>query len=63
MFQKFFEEIGPVCFGSLMLTSNMNKSGVEDSFTHLQEVSRQPDCRSAAQGRRPRAGAPAVHHA
>ena len=37
MFQKMFDEAGALCFGSLMLTSNMNKAGVEDSFDHLRK--------------------------
>ena len=63
MFQKFFDEIGAVCFGSLMLTSNMNKANVEDGFARLRNISRQPDCRSASRSRKSRAGAPAAHHA
>ena len=35
MFQKMFDEAGALCFGSLMLTSNMNKAGVEDGFDRL----------------------------
>lgn len=42
MFQKFFDEAGALCYGSLMLTSNMNKAGVEGSFDNLrrQEAAR-----------------------
>lgn len=42
MFQKMFDEAGAVCYGSLMLTSNMNKAGVEGSFDRLrrQEAAR-----------------------
>lgn len=29
MFQKMFDEAGAVCSGSLRLTSNMSKTGVE----------------------------------
>ena len=37
MFQKMFDEAGTLCFGSLMLTSNMNKAGVEDGFDRLRK--------------------------
>ncbi len=37
MFQKMFDEAGALCFGSLMLTSNMNKAGVEDGFSRLRK--------------------------
>lgn len=37
MFQKMFDEAGALCFGSLMLTSNMNKAGVEDGFDRLRK--------------------------
>lgn len=42
MFQKFFDEAGALCYGSLMLTTNMNKSGAEDGFDRLrrQETAR-----------------------
>ncbi len=32
MFHKFMEEAGAVCYGSLMLSTNANKSGVENGF-------------------------------
>lgn len=63
MFQNFFDGIGAVCFGSLMLTTNMNKANVEDGFAHLQESSRQPVCRSASRSQKSHAGTPAAHHA
>ena len=37
MFQKMFDEAGALCYGSLMLTSNMNKAGVEDGFDRLRK--------------------------
>ncbi|MDE6456478.1 MAG: hypothetical protein K2L38_11385 [Dysosmobacter sp.] len=37
MFQKMFDEVGALCFGSLMLTSNMNKAGIEDGFDRLRK--------------------------
>lgn len=37
MFQKIFKEAGADCFGRLMLTSNMNKAGVEDGFDRLRK--------------------------
>lgn len=37
MFQKIFHEAGALCYGSLMLTSNMNKAGVEDNFDRLRK--------------------------
>ena len=42
MFQKIFDEAGALCYGSLMLTSNMNKTAVEHNFDHLrrQEAAR-----------------------
>lgn len=42
MFQKIFDEAGALCYGSLVLTSNMNKTAVEHNFDHLrrQEAAR-----------------------
>lgn len=37
MFQKIFNEVGALCFGSLMFTSNMNKAGIEDGFDCLRK--------------------------
>lgn len=37
MFQKFFDEAGALCYGSLMLTTNMNKAGVEEGFANLRK--------------------------
>ena len=37
MFQKMFDGAGALCYGSLMLTSNMNKAGVEDGFDRLRK--------------------------
>lgn len=37
MFQKIFDEAGALCYGSLMLTTNMNKSGVEEGFDRLRK--------------------------
>lgn len=48
MFQKMFDEAGAVCFGSLMLTSNMNKAGVEDGFDRLRRQEEARKNRSTA---------------
>ena len=42
MFQKMFDEAGALCYGSPMLTSNMNKAGIDDNFGRLrrQEAAR-----------------------
>ena len=48
MFQKMFDEAGALCYGSLMLTSNMNKAGVEDSFDRLRKQKASWKNRSAA---------------
>lgn len=37
MFQKMFDEAGAFCYGNPMLSSNMNKSEVEDSFSRLRK--------------------------
>lgn len=37
MMHKLFDEAGALCYGSLMLTSNMNKTEVEHSFDHLRK--------------------------
>lgn len=37
MFQKSFDESGALCCGSLMLTSDMNKAGIEDGFNRLRK--------------------------
>lgn len=63
MFEKFFDGIGAVCFGSLMLTTNMNKANVEDGFAQVRDLSSRPDHLSASQSRKRHAGAPAAHHA
>lgn len=63
MFEKFFDEIGAICFGSLMLTTNMNKANVEDGFTQVRNLSSQPDHPSASRSRKRHAGAPAARHA
>ena len=51
MFQKMFDEAGALCFGSLMLTSNMNKAGVEDGFDRLrkQEAARKKSLKEKRQ--------------
>ena len=50
MFQKFFDEAGALCYGSLMLTSNMNKTEVEHSFDHLRKQEAARKNRSTAGG-------------
>ena len=50
MFQKMFDEAGALCFGSLMLTSNMNKAGVEDGFDRLRKQEAARKNRSTAGG-------------
>lgn len=39
MFQKSHHEAGIFSYGSLMLTSNMNQSGVEHSFARARRLS------------------------
>lgn len=50
MFQKMCDEAGAVCSGSLMLTSNMNKAGVEGSFDRLRRQGEARKNRSTADG-------------
>ena len=50
MMQKIFDEAGALCFGSLMLTSNMNKAGVEDGFDRLRKQEAARKNRSTAGG-------------
>ena len=51
MFQKMFDEAGALCYGSLMLTSNMNKTEVEHSFDRLrkQEAARKKSLKEKRQ--------------
>lgn len=50
MFQKMFDEAGAVCSGSLRLTSNMNKTGVEEGFSRLRRQEAARKNRSTAVG-------------
>ena len=38
MMHKLFDEAGALCYGSLMLTTNMNKAKEEQSFEGLRET-------------------------
>lgn len=50
MFQKMFDEAGAVFSGSLRLTSNMNKTGVEEGFSRLRRQEAARKNRSTAAG-------------
>lgn len=50
MFQKTFDEAGAPCYGGPMVASNMNKTGVEDSFDRLRRQTAARKNRSTADG-------------
>lgn len=50
MFQKTFDEAGAPCYGGPMVASNMNKTGVEDSFDRLRRQTATRKNRTTAGG-------------
>lgn len=50
MFQKTFDEAGAPCYGGPMVASNMNKTGVEDSFDRLRRQTAARKNRSTVDG-------------
>ena len=50
MFQKMFDEAGAVCSGSLRLTSNMSKTGVEEGFSRLRRQAARKNRSTAGSG-------------
>lgn len=55
---KFFEDAAALCYGSLMLSTNMNKAGETDSFSALRTAAVKAGDRSVRSSFRP-----AVRHA